>query len=259
MFEPWRQTFYPDKLPKTQELFHASRQLSAIEINSTYYSTQKPATIAKWRDETPADFMFSLKASRFSTNRRVLADAKESVDRFVQSGITELGPKLGPIVWQFMPTKVFDADDFGAFLELLPAQVDGHKLRHVVDVRHASFMAPDYLALARRFKVATVFSDTDDYPSFADLTGDFVYARLMRTHSDQPTGYASAALAKWAKHAKAWQAGEAPAGLPQVADAPAASTPRDVFLFFISGAKERAPAAAMALLKRLGFSPGLPA
>jgi len=182
-FEPWRNNFFPAGWPHSRELEYASRKLSAIEVNGTYYSSQKPATFAKWRDETPDDFMFSLKASRFATNRRVLAEAGESVERFVNQGIAELAHKLGPIVWQFAPTKRFDPDDLEAFLKLLPAEVDGLALRHVLDVRHASFMASDYLALARRYRVATVFTDSDDYPSFADLTADFVYARMMRTDS----------------------------------------------------------------------------
>jgi uncharacterized protein YecE (DUF72 family) len=181
-FEPWRETFYPPGLPASRELQYASSKLSAIEVNGTYYSSQKPATFAKWRSETPEGFVFSLKASRFATNRRVLGEAGESVQRFVGSGIAELGDKLGPIVWQFAPTKRFDPADFEAFLKLLPAEVAGLPLRHVMDVRHESFKVPEYLALARRYRAATVFTDSDDYPSFADLTADFVYTRMMRTH-----------------------------------------------------------------------------
>jgi uncharacterized protein YecE (DUF72 family) len=180
-YEPWRDNFYPAGWPHARELEYASRKLTAIEVNSTYYSSQKPATFAKWRDETPDDFMFALKASRFATNRRVLAEAGESVQRFVGSGISELAHKLGPIVWQFAPTKVFDPADFEAFLKLLPAQADGVALRHVLDVRHASFKCAEYLALARRYQAATVFTDSDDYPSFADITGGFVYRGEMRT------------------------------------------------------------------------------
>ncbi|RZJ17852.1 MAG: DUF72 domain-containing protein, partial [Haliea sp.] len=193
-YAPWRDNFYPAKLPHSQELGYASRQLSAIEVNGTYYSSFKPPTFAKWRDETPDDFVLSLKASRFTTNRRVLADAGESITRFVDSGISELGAKLGPIVWQFMPTKVFDPEDFGAFLALLPKTVDGLALRHVLDVRHPSFMSPDYLALARKHHCATVFTDSPDFPSFADLTADFVYARLMCSDAKLKSGYAPKAL-----------------------------------------------------------------
>jgi uncharacterized protein YecE (DUF72 family) len=250
-FEPWRNNFYPAGWPHGRELEYASRRLSAIEVNGTYYSSQKPATFAKWRDETPEDFVFSLKASRFATNRRVLAEAGESVQRFVHSGIAELAHKLGPIVWQFAPTKRFEPADFEAFLQLLPAQADGVALRHVLDVRHASFMCADYLALARRHRAATVFTDSDDYPSFADLTGDFVYCREMRTDAALPEGCTPQALAQIAACAEVWRDGGEPAGVPRIEAAPAATTARDVFIFFISGAKEKAPAAAMALLRHL--------
>ena len=254
-FEPWRSNFFPPGLPHSRELEYASRQLSAIEVNGTYYGTLKPASFKKWHDETPDDFVFSLKASRYATNRRVLAEAGDSIQRFIDSGISELGRKLGPIVWQFMPGKVFDAADFEAFLQLLPKQVDGRALRHVVDVRHESFMSPDYLALARSYKVATVFTDADKFPSFADLTGDFAYARLMMSDADLETGYEGNALDAWAERARLWAAGDTPADLPALEDAPAQGKPRDVFVYFINGAKERAPAAAMAFLSRLGFTP----
>ncbi|MBI2727625.1 MAG: DUF72 domain-containing protein [Polaromonas sp.] len=252
-YEPWRDNFFPEGLPHSRELEYASRHLSAIEVNGTYYGTLKPASFKKWHDETPEGFVFSLKATRYATNRRMLADAGESVTRFVESGISELGAKLGPIVWQFMPGKVFDAADFEAFLTLLPAKADGIALRHVVDVRNESFMTPEFLALARRYKVATVFADAEQFPSFADLTSDFAYARLMMSDAAIDTGYAGAALDAWAERAKLWAAGDAPDDLPSIEDVPKKQAPRDVFIFFINGAKERAPAAAMALLQRLGF------
>jgi len=253
-YEPWRGDFYPTGLAQSRELAYASERLSSIEINGTYYSTQKPATFAKWRDATPDAFMFSLKASRFATNRRVLADAGESITRFVGSGIAELGSKLGPIVWQFAPSKRFEAGDFEAFLEQLPAHVDGLKLRHVMDVRHESFKTSDYLKLARRHHVATVFTDSDEYPSFADLTADFVYARLMRADAKFAAGYSPKALDQWAELAGLWAKAEEPAQLPRIEPPHAPGSPgrtRDVFMYFINGAKERAPAAAMALLGRL--------
>ena len=250
-FEPWRDNFYPTGWSHARELEYASQRLSAIEVNGTYYSSQKPETFAKWRDTTADDFVFSLKASRFATNRRVLADAGESVQRFVNSGIAELAHKLGPIVWQFATTKVFDPLDFEAFLKLLPAQAGGVPLRHVLDVRHASFKTPEYLALARRYRMATVFTDSDDYPSFADITGGFVYCRTMRSDAGLPEGYEPQALAQMAACAQAWRDGLEPARLPRVEAAPAAAAARDVFMYFISGAKEKAPAAAMALIERL--------
>jgi uncharacterized protein YecE (DUF72 family) len=250
-FQPWRKTFYPKDLPKKRELEYASRQLTAIEINGTYYSTQKPSSFAKWRDETPDGFVFTVKASRYATNRRVLAEAGESIERFVGSGLSELGPKLGPLLWQFMPAKKFDPEDFGRFLELLPASLEGRKLRHALDVRHESFMNETFIALARKHKAAIVFTDSDDYPSFADVTADFVYARLMRTQSRLKTGYAPRDLDAWAKRVGTWAGGGQPADLPRVANASLPPKPRDVFAFMISGAKERAPAAARGLIERL--------
>jgi uncharacterized protein YecE (DUF72 family) len=250
-YEPWRDNFFPAGLPHARELEFASRALTTIEINSTYHGTQKATSFAKWRDQTPDGFVFSVKASRFATNRRVLAEAGESIDRFIGSGIAELGAKLGPIVWQFATTKRFEPDDFEAFLALLPDAVDGLRLRHVLDVRHASFLCADYLALARRYRAATVFTDSDEYPSFADLTGDLVYARLMRTETALATGYPPAALVEWAARAHQWAAGNEPADLPRVGDATPSPDPRDVFVFFISGAKERAPAAGQALIELL--------
>ncbi|HEX6707897.1 MAG TPA: DUF72 domain-containing protein [Albitalea sp.] len=250
-YEPWRDNFYPKGWPHSRELEYAAGKLSAIEINGTYYSTQKRESFAKWRDETPDGFVFSLKASRYATNRKLLATAGESIERFVGSGIAELGPKLGPVVWQFMPTKRFEAEDFEAFLALLPKEVEGVALRHVMDVRHASFKTPEFLALVRKHKAATVFTDSDDYPSFADLSADFVYARLMRAEAERPTGYAAQALDQWAQAASTWAGGGEPAELPRIADKPSPAKPRDVFIYFINGAKERAPAAAMALIERL--------
>ncbi|MEJ8845308.1 DUF72 domain-containing protein [Variovorax rhizosphaerae] len=239
-FEPWRDNFYPKGLSQKLELQYASRHLTAIEVNGTYYSTMKAESFRKWRDETPDDFMFSLKASRFATNRKVLADAGDSIARFVGSGIAELGDKLGPIVWQFMPTKQFDAEDFEAFLALLPKKEGSRALRHVMDVRHESFISPDYQKLAKKYKVSTVFTDSDKFPSFEEPEGDFAYARLMMCAADLETGYAPQALDEWATRAKSW-----------------ATSPvkRDVFVFMINGAKERAPAAAGALLGRLGWTP----
>lgn len=250
-FEPWRDNFYPKGWPQHRELEYAAGKLSAIEVNGTYYSSMKPATFAKWRAETPEGFVFSLKANRFATNRRVLAEAGESVQRFIGSGIAELGDKLGPVLWQFAPTKRFDPVDFEAFLKLLPSTVGGLPLRHVMDVRHESFKTPEYLALARRHQVATVFTDSDDYPSFADLTGGFVYARLMRSQSQLPQGFEPEVLDGYAACARAWASGDEPDGLPRVEARPAAVQPREVFMFFISAAKERNPAAAMALIERL--------
>ena len=253
-FEPWRDgVFYPKGLPQGRELDYASRKLTLIEINGTFYRTQSAASFAKWRDATPEGFMFSMKALRYTTHRRVLAEAGDSIGHFVNSGIAELGPKLGPIVWQLPPTKRFDADDLKAFIELLPAQVDGLPLRHVLDVRHPSFASAEYVALARRHRIATVFTDSDDYASFADITGDFVYARIMRTDASLPQGCTPQALAQVAACARLWRDGDEPPNVPRVAGAlPRLSQKRDVFLLFISAAKEKAPAAAMGVIECLG-------
>ncbi|QQX84456.1 DUF72 domain-containing protein [Cupriavidus necator] len=254
-FAPWRDNFYPAGLAQARELAYASRHLSAIEINSTYHGTQKRTSFAKWRDETPDDFVFAVKASRFATNRRVLAESGESIERFIDSGIAELGRKLGPVVWQFAPTKQFDAEDFEAFLQLLPDSVEGVKLRHVLEVRHDSFQSPDYLKLARKYKAATVFTDSPKFPSMADLTADFVYARLMASSEKLKAGYAPRELDAWAERARTWAQGHQPADLPTVEDRKPAARKREVFVFFINGAKERAPAAAQALLERLDWTP----
>jgi len=254
-FEPWRDNFFPKGLAHKKELEYASRRLTSIEVNGTYYSTMKPASFKKWHDETPDDFVFSLKASRYATNRRVLGEAGESITRFVGSGLAELGKKLGPIVWQFAPTKQFEAEDFEAFLALLPKVTDGHQLRHVLEVRHDSFKSPDYLKLARKYKCATVFTDSEEFPSFADLTSDFVYARLMKSEAKVKTGYRAKALDQWADAVQIWAKGGEPEGLPRIGAKSKAAKSRDVFVYFINGAKERAPAGAQALLSRLGFKP----
>jgi len=249
-FAPWRGSFYPKGVTQAKELHYASRQLTSIEINSTFYGLQKPATFKKWHDETPDDFVFSLKAPRFVTNRGQLASAASSIERFLASGILQLGDKLGPINWQLAPGKPFDAADLEAFLALLPQKLDGRPLRHALEVRDASFADPAYVALARNHNVATDFTDSPEYPSFADVTGDFVYARLRCSEAKQTTGYAPATLDAWARRAREWARGSEPDDLPRVAP-PSNARERDVFVYFINGAKERAPAAAMALLDRL--------
>lgn len=249
-FDPWKNHFYPDKLKAKDELSFAGSRLRAIEINGTYYSSQKPATFAIWAAEVPDDFVFSLKASRFCTNRRVLAEGGESVLKFVSSGISELGPKLGPILWQFMPTKQFDADDFGAFLSLLPERQDGIALKHVVEVRHPSFVTPDFVALLRRHRVACVVADHADYPMIADITGDFVYLRLQKGEDDNPRCYPDAALAAWASRLKIFGSGTVPTDLPSLAPGSGApSAGLDVYAFLITGGKVNAPFGAMALQK----------
>ena len=251
-FAPWRSNFYPAGLVQRRELEYASRHVSAIEINGTYYGTQKPATYAKWRDATPEGFMFSAKAPKRIMASRTLAKTGPQVDDFV-GGIAELGDRLGPLVWQFDRGTKIDADDFAAFLDLLPRTSGGRPLRHVLDVRSPDFVDADYLSLARRHGMATVFTDSPEHPSFADVTADFVYARLMRSRAGEATGYAGDELHRWAERARTWSAGGDPDDLPRIGPAPAKPAgKRDVFLYFISAAKERNPAAAMALLRELG-------
>jgi uncharacterized protein YecE (DUF72 family) len=251
-FEPWRKNFYPEGLVQRRELEYASRHVTAIEINGTFYGAQKPATYKKWAEETPEHFMFSLKAPRYVMAAKSLGDAGRGVDGFVFGGLAEMGDRLGPILWQLPPTRRFDADDIARFMDLLPAELEGRPMRHVLETRHESFMCEAYIALARKHRVATVFTDSPDYPSYADVTGDFVYARLMRSRSGQKHGYPAAELNTWAKRAREWADGGDPADLPHVAAPLPNGKPREVFIYFISAAKEHNPAAAMALIERLG-------
>ena len=250
-YEPWRGTFYPAKLPQKGELEYASRQLTSIEVNGTYYGSQKPETFAKWHDETPDGFVFSLKAPRFAMNRKVLADAGGSIAKFLASGITELKDKLGPINWQFMPTKKFEPADFEAFLRLLPREAAGRTLRHAVEVRHGSFRSAEFIALAREHGVAIVIAADSAHPQIADATAPFVYARIMGTQATEELGYSGAVLDLWAARARAWACGAPADGLDYVEPPRAHGNPRDVYLYVISGHKVRNPAAAMSLIRRL--------
>jgi uncharacterized protein YecE (DUF72 family) len=234
VYPPWRGTFYPPGLPQSQELAHASRHLTAIEINGTFYNSGKADSFRKWRDETPDDFVFSLKGPRFVTHRNELASAGEALQLFFSRGGLELGDKLGPILWQFAPFKPFDKADFAAFLQLLPREIGGRPLRHLVEVRHQSFRSPAFTDLLREHRVAVAMVDDAKFPAFEEVTADFAYLRLRRCVEEEPTGYSPEALDAWAERAR---------GL--------AADGRDVFLYFINGAKVRAPAAAQALIEKL--------
>jgi uncharacterized protein YecE (DUF72 family) len=249
-FAPWRDNFYPKGLVQRRELEYASRHVSGIEINGTYYGAQKPATYAKWRDEAPEGFVFSAKAPMRIMASRALARTGPQVEDFI-GGIAELGPKLGPLVWQFDPGLKLQRESFAEFCALLPAQANGRALRHVLDVRDPGFVDASFVALARRHGFATVYTDSPDHPSFADITADFVYARLMRSRSGIATGYPADELEAWAGRARQWAAGDVPADLPRIDVTPATKARRDVFVYFISAAKERNPAAAMALITTL--------
>lgn len=250
-FEPWRGAFYPADLPKAKELDYAVSHLGTIEINGTYYRTQSPATFAKWRAAAPAGFVYAVKALRYAVMKKKLAEAEESVTRFLNSGLTELGETLGPILWQFMETRRFDPDDIAAFLAMLPDRLDGVALRHVLEVRHESFACAEFVALARKHGVGIVVAEHPDHPQIADLTADFVYARLMQSREDIPTGYDDAALDRWVGIARQWAEGERPEALTYITGTAADGRKRDVFAYFISGAKVRNPAAAMALAEKI--------
>jgi uncharacterized protein YecE (DUF72 family) len=250
-YEPWRGVFYPKGLPHARELSYAGEHLTSIEVNGTFYSTQSPKTFRKWRPEVPDDFVFSLKGPRYAVNRRVLAEASDSIKRFLDSGITELGSKLGPLLWQFAPYKKFDEADFGKFLELLPNKFNGHSLRHVIEVRNDTFKTPAFIALLRKFGMAVCYAEHDSYTEIADITADFVYARLQKGNEKLKSGYPPKALDAWAKRAETWAKGGEPSDLPRVDKKKASKSPRDVFVYVIHEAKLRAPAAAMALIERL--------
>ena len=248
-FEPWRGPFYPPGLPHKKELEFASRAVTAIEINGTYYGSQKPESFARWREEAPEDFVFAVKGPRFTTNRRVLGEAGASIERFFGSGVLELKEKLGPVNWQFLPTKAFDAADFEAFLKLLPKRVEGHDIRHVVEVRHPSFRTPDFVDLLRGYGVATVLADSESFPIIPDVTAPFVYCRLQRANEAIDTGYTPEDLAVWGKRADAWAKGQSPSDPAWVGAQPTRKADGlDVFIFMINGFKPKAPAAAQALI-----------
>jgi uncharacterized protein YecE (DUF72 family) len=251
-YEPWRGTFYPEKLPHKRELEFAASKLTSIEINGTYYGAQKPESFAKWREATPDGFIFSLKAPRYATNRRVLAEAGATIERFFTGGVMELREKLGVINWQFMPTKKFDPVDFESFLRLLPKQVEGRDIRHVVEVRHESFRSPDFVAMVRDHGIGIVVAADGAHPQIADITTGFVYARIMGTQETEPLGYSRSTLDLWASQAKEWALGGMPRGLRTAGSGNADQVGRDVYLYVISGHKVVNPAAAQALIERMG-------
>jgi uncharacterized protein YecE (DUF72 family) len=250
-YEPWRGTFYPETLSQKLELQYAAGKLTSIEINGTFYGSQKPQTFAKWRDEAPEGFVFALKAPRYATHRRVLSEAGSTIERFLTGGVLELKDKLGPINWQLMPTTKFQPGDFEGFLKLLPKQVEGRTLRHAIEARHESFCVPEFVALAREYGVAIVVAGDSEYPLIADLTAPFVYARVMGTQPKNALGYTKATLDLWARRAKSWAKGDNAEGLKGVSKQKPARVKRDVFLYVISGHKVANPAAAQALIERV--------
>ena len=236
-FDPWDETFYPAGLSKAKQLRHMSRTLTAVEVNATYYSSFKPDTFAKWRDERRDGFVFSLKAHRFSTVRKTKEDMVKSTSLFLDQGITQLKEKLGPINWQFPGTRKFDADYFATFLSVLPKEKDGLKLRHALEVRGTGFDDPAFYELLKKPEATVVYAEDDEFPKLRHTGGDFAVARLMQSQADEANGYPKKEIDRFAKMATEW------------------SAKQDVFVFFISGAKERNPAAAMALQTKLGIKP----
>ncbi|MEQ1619746.1 MAG: DUF72 domain-containing protein [Terricaulis sp.] len=233
-YEPWRESFYPKDVPAAKELEYASRQVTAIEINATFYRTQSAASFKKWAAATPGDFVFSVKAPRAAVQRKDLREAAQSIEWFFGSGVGELGDKLGPIFWQMAPYKKYDEAEMRAYFDLLPEKLGKRTLRHAIEVRHESFACDDFMSLARARNIAVVTVESEKHPLIVEPTADFAYARLELTQADEPTGYPKPALKKWLHIARGWEKS------------------RDVFLYFISGAKERNPAAAKAMLELLG-------
>src|SRR5581483_792682 len=228
-YAPWRGVFYPEKLPQAKELDYASHALTAIEINATFYGRQKPTSWANWEKVAPDGFQFAIKGSRYCVSRSKLAESAESIANFFGQGFEALGPKLGPILWQFAHFKKFDHDDIAAFIDLLPEKLDALPLRHAIEPRHRSFEDEKFFDLCRARNIAVVFEDSDDYPCIEADTANFSYARLQRMNEGVPTGYDDAALDAFAERARRWQSSG------------------DAYIFMINGAKVRAPAAAQAL------------
>jgi len=236
-FEPWDETFYPSGLPKSRQMQYMSRKMTAVEVNATYYSNFRPETFAKWRDDSPDGFVFSLKAHRFSTVRKTREDMQKSIGLFLDQGLTALKDKLGPINWQFPPHRKFTREYFDTFLSLLPKEKDKVRLRHALEVRASGFDTPEFFDLLTKYGATVVWADDDKFPKLRHEGADFAVTRMMRTQSSEPAGYPGADIGKFAKMYKDW------------------SAKQDVFAFFISGAKERNPAAAMALQDKLGVTP----
>jgi uncharacterized protein YecE (DUF72 family) len=252
VYPDWRKgAFYPEGLTQKRELEFASRALGAIEINGTYHSLQKPESFRKWREATPEGFVFAVKGSSYITNRKVLASAGEAMVKFYAQGLDELGDRLGPILWQLMGTKKFDAEDIAAFFALLPRELNGLPLRYAIEVGHESFACAEFVKIARAANVAIVWCEQEGRVPIADRTADFAYLRCKNLEAKRATGYSPANLDRIARLCLEWASGEAPQGLPYAGDpADSAGKSGEVFAFMINGAKERAPAAALALAKK---------
>ena len=250
-YAPWRHTFYPPGLVSRRELEYASRRFSTIEINGTFYGARRASEYAQWREQTPPGFVFSVKAPQHITQRGPLAKCGKAAWAFLNGGLAELGDRLGPVLWHMPPSRLFDADDLAAFLDLLPRTLDGRPLRHVIEPSHPSFLDPSYIEVARSFGAGTVFTDAPDMPAFGDVTGRVVYVRLMRSRVDMHDGYAADELDAWLDRAKLWSQGAEPDDVPRITEPSAPLGQREVYVYFIGGAKQRNPAAAMGMISRL--------
>ena len=276
VFPQWRGgAFYPPGLIQREELAYASRALRCIEINGTFYGSQRPESYARWADETPEDFVFAVKGPRFITHLRRLREVETPLANFLASGVLRLGPKLGPILWQLPPSFRFDPERIEGFLALLPKDTEAaaglarrhderfagrawtrtdrkRPLRHALEIRHDSFLDPAFIRLLRRYKVALVCADTVDWPRRMDLTADFVYGRLHGSEQLYVSGYGDTALDSWADRVAAWAAGREPKDAERVVDkAGPKRARRDVYVYFDNDAKVRAPADAKGLIRRV--------
>ncbi len=273
-YPPWRGKFYPEKLRQKDELHFAAEQVPTIEVNGTFYSLQKPASFDKWAAETPDDFIFSIKGSRYITHTLRLREIDAALANFFASGLLRLGAKLGPILWQFPPNFAFEPERFEGFLKLLPhdtlaasnlaeqhdrrldkrawtgiGEVKRRAVRHAVEIRNNSFVSEAFVALLRRYNVALVCADTVEWPRLMDLTADFAYCRLHGSEQLYTSGYSDEALAGWAKRITAWAKGhESPDGDKASAHAARVRRQRDVFVYFDNDVKVYAPRDARTLL-----------
>jgi uncharacterized protein YecE (DUF72 family) len=275
-YTPWRGRFYPQGLPQNKELFFASRMVNSIEINGSFYSLQRPSSYQQWYKETPEDFVFSLKGGRFITHMRRLRDIEIPLANYFASGVLCLKEKLGPILWQFPPNFKFDPERFESFFELLPHDTkkasklaSKHELkkgrswtkpdakrrvRHAIEIRHESFLVPEFFKLLRKYNIAFVIADTAKrFPFVEDVTSDFVYARLHGEQELYVSGYTDESLTRWAQRFEAWRNGEEPEDAKRVAsEAKKLKRGRDVYCYFDNDVKVYAPRDARDLAKRLG-------
>ena len=274
-YDEWRGTFYPEDLAQKRELEYASRQLNSIELNGTFYSTQKPQSFQAWSKDTPDDFVFAIKGSQFITHVRKLENVEGALANFLAQGMLCLGRKLGPILWQLPPQTSFNAERIEQFLKLLPhtqRQAAAYAkqrdewmasrswleveedlpLRHAMESRHKSFATPEYIALLRKYGVALVVADSVKWPVMMDITADFVYCRLHGSDKVYPDGYTPKAIDMWARRVIAWSRGEEVTDGTRIHPEPGPQqASRDVYVYFDDDNKVRAPFDAQSMGKRI--------